>query len=140
MRLLASVVLVAATPGLARAETPESAAANEAPASAPTAAEGPALGPSLELELWQKKERRIKIHMGLSWGFTGAGLVGIAGTTGAAFTGRLSPIAWIFLSGVFGVVTLASLIPAGIHTGRLVRHRRSRPVAEFDPGGLALRF
>lgn len=84
MRLLASVVLVAATPGLARAETPESAAANEAPASAPTAAvaEGPALGPSLELELWQKKERRIKIHMGLSWGFTGAGLVGIAGTTG----------------------------------------------------------
>lgn len=150
MRLLASIILVAATPGLARGQTPESAAADEAPASvaadeapapAPApVAEGPAPGPSPELGLWEKKERRIKIHMGLSWGFTGAGLVGIAGTTGAAFTGRLSPIAWIFLSGLFGVVTLASLIPAGIHTGRLVHHRRNRPVAEFDPGGLTLRF
>lgn len=132
---LCLAALIAAAPGPARAQDPTAAP------------EGPAAGPSLELQAWAAKERRIKVHVGLSWAFTGVGLVGVlVPLAGLGTCGRsdalCNPLAAIIVAPFFAGVMLAAGIPAAIHTARLVRHRRERPVARLQlaPGGLALHF
>lgn len=100
---------------------------------------------------WQRQYRRLRAQTGVSWSLTAVGILGVTiplaqlakYPTESEFVLPDAGFAEIITIPIFAALTAAALVPAIIYTGRLVRHRRHRPMhtrLHLAPGGVVLRF
>jgi hypothetical protein len=143
-RLTSATVLaaLAAEPTAARAsQQPEGP---EAPAVAPT----PDASAAEALQQWTQRQRKLRIQLGVSAGFTAAFL--LSGTLVLAIPVSCpdDPLIdcepygrWLAAAVMFPGALIAA-IPTAVYGVRLRRHNERRPVARMQlaPTGLAIRF
>lgn len=134
------IVALAAEPSAARAaQRPEGP---EAPIAAPTPDADAAR------QQWTARQRKLKIQLGVSAGFTAAFLLSGALPLAIPINCPDDPEIdcepygrWIAAAVMFPAALIAA-IPTAVYGVRLRRHNERRPVArvQLAPGGLVLRF
>lgn len=89
---------------------------------------------SIVLHPWERRQRRLRVQTGVSWGVTGIGVVGasvslatLVGCARAEARAACDTFVPLVTLSLFSALLASAIVPAIVYTDHLVEHRTRRP-------------